>query len=108
MTIRIHNLRRLPPDIDLKTLAASRLDLPEEDILSLDVVKTTMDARHRLPVRVYSLDVEVGDPESVLERLSGDRQVGPAPPPRARTTRGPGDGSDPSLWWSAPARQGCS
>ncbi len=105
MAIRIQNLRRIPPEIDLETLVARRLDLPEEDILSLDVVKTTTDARHHLPVRVYSLDVEVTDPESVLQKLSDDRQVAPAPPPATGSYEGPRRrmGSQPLVVGTGPA-----
>lgn len=87
--LRIQNLRRIPPDLDLRTLAAQKLGIPEAEILSLDVVKSSMDARKRRPTRVYVLDVEVADPEAVLERLRNDPQVGPTPPPSGARYEGP-------------------
>ena len=105
MTLRIRNLRRIPPDIDLRALAARRLSIPESEILSLCVARSSTDARRRNPVRVYSLDVEVTDPRAVLKHLAHDAQVGEAP--RTRTDRYEGAktriGSQPLIVGAGPA-----
>lgn len=103
--LRIQNLRRIPPDLDLRTLAARRLGIPEDEILSVSVVKSSMDARGRRPTRVYILDVEVADPETVLRALEHDPQVGPTPPPAGGDYAGPRVriGSEPLVVGTGPA-----
>ena len=89
MKIRITNLRQVDPTVDIKDLAARRLNIPPEEIRGLEVVKTSMDARHRQPVRVFNLDLELADSQTVLARFKGDPQIGPTPPPKETLYDGP-------------------
>jgi uncharacterized FAD-dependent dehydrogenase len=89
MKLRIANLRLPSPEADLHLEAGRKLRLPPEEILDLEIVKSSVDARGRRPVRVVNLNVEVKDPEGTLARLAGDRQVMAAPPPKDGLYEGP-------------------
>jgi len=89
MKLRIANLRLPSPEADLHLEAGRKLRLPPEEILGLEVVKSSVDARGRRPVRVVNLNVEVKDPEGTLARLTGDAQVMAAPPPKDGLYEGP-------------------
>jgi len=64
-------------DTPLTLLAARRLRLPPESIVSVRIVRRAIDARRKYSIGfVYSLDVEVEPAEGqVLSRLRGDRDV---------------------------------
>ena len=74
MKIRIYNLRDRSRETDLQELAARRLALPVKDVLSVDVVKKSMDGRGARPTRVWTLDVDVADPKTVLAAHQADNQ----------------------------------
>ncbi len=105
MKIRLTNLRLHDPGGDLRALAARRLGIPAEEIHSLEVVKTSVDARGHRPVRVHNLDLEVDDPKAVLSRFRGDAQVGPAPELQDAIYKGPlaRPGAQPIVVGAGPA-----
>ncbi len=89
MKIRISNLRQPDPSVEVRELAARRLNIDPGEIHAVDVVKTSVDARHHRPVRVFNLDLELADPEAVLARFKNDPQIGPAPRPKNAAYAGP-------------------
>jgi len=105
MKIRVRNLRHSPPELTLVDLVAQRLGGESDEILGIDVVKTSVDSRHHRPIRVHTVDVEVRVPELVLERFRGDPQVAPAPPPPEDAFSGPRKrlGAQPLVVGSGPA-----
>jgi uncharacterized FAD-dependent dehydrogenase len=105
MKLRVHNLRHRSPHTDIRTLVARRLDVPPETIRSLEVIRESVDARHHSPVRVYTVEVEIADAESVLTRRAADAGIQPAPPPKAAGYAGPRVriGAEPLVVGSGPA-----
>ena len=59
MKIRVRNLRHSPPELTMVDLVAQRLGGESDEILGIDVVKTSVDSRHHRPIRVHTVDVEV-------------------------------------------------
>jgi uncharacterized protein len=81
--IRLSELA-LPLDHSPEALRAAvlqRLGIPDAQLLSIQLVKRSYDARKKhSDIRfVYILDLTLLDPASVLKRLAGDPQVRPAP-----------------------------
>lgn len=80
--IRITSLQ-LPlghADEALLPAIAARLGLEPAEIAGYSVFKRSYDARRRRAIRVvYTVDVDTGREESVLQRLAEDPQVRPAP-----------------------------
>jgi hypothetical protein len=105
MKLRIQNLRQLPPEASLTALVAERLAVSAEEVLSVEVVKSSVDSRRHRPIRVYTLDVEVASPEPVLARFRADPQIAPAPAPREGFYQGPLKrlGSQPLVVGTGPA-----
>jgi len=89
MTLRITNLRETVPGMDLEKLVAARLGVPPGAVAAVTVVRTSVDGRKHRPVRVFTLDVDVDDMDAVLKRLAHDAQIGPTPPPKDDSYRGP-------------------
>ena len=105
MNIRLTNLRQIRSTDDLKLLAARRLSIEVTDIRALTVLRTTVDARGRRPVRVLNLDLDVAHAGRVLARHSRDAQVGPVPQPKGAYYEGPKRrlGSQPLVVGTGPA-----
>ncbi len=81
-----------PPEA-LRAAACKRLGLADRDLRELAIFRRGYDARNKSRiVLVYALDVEVRDEAAVLERLRGDRRIGPSPDMRYRfVARAPAD-----------------
>lgn len=86
MAIRINNLR-LPlehSERELTRQAARELGLKEKDILSLQIVRRSVDARRKDRIWfVYAVDVEVTQEERVLARCRGKGQIAAVSTPAA-------------------------
>ena len=88
--LKVENLK-LAPEEPLSALtahAARALKLRERDILSLKVLRRSVDAREDVKL-VYTAAVEAADEAAVLRRLRGSPRVSvytPAPACRALTS----------------------
>ncbi len=80
--LRITELR-LPldhPEDDLRKALLTRLGIKSSDLLSFTVFRRAWDARKKSAIKlVYTIDAEVCDETSVLERLAGEKHVNVAP-----------------------------
>ncbi|MBB3192925.1 NAD(P)/FAD-dependent oxidoreductase [Roseateles terrae] len=80
--IRINELR-LPlnhPEEALRPAIVSRLGIPDAHLQSFTVFKRSYDARKKAAmVLIYSVDCEVENEATVLQRLQGDAHVKPSP-----------------------------
>ena len=85
--IRVHQIA-LPldhPPEALPLAVAKRLKLPPEALGELQLFRRSVDARHKNAIElVYSVDVEVANPEAVLHRLRRDPKVMATPEPLQR------------------------
>src|SRR5262249_29794224 len=73
---------RLPidhPENALRAAVLKRLDITEADLAGFSVFRRAVDARKPGIVFTYTVDVEIRNEETVLERGNDDRRVGPAP-----------------------------
>jgi uncharacterized FAD-dependent dehydrogenase len=69
----------------LRAAVVARLDVADNDVLSLTVARRGYDARRRSAISlVYAVDVAVRDEPAVLRRFAGNPRVGPAPDTRYR------------------------
>jgi len=89
MKLRLFNLRTDASHPDLAGLAAARLRIDPEEILSVEVVKRSVDGRSRRPVRVYTLEVETPNAEGLLKTFAGDPGVRAAIPAKDAVYEGP-------------------
>ena len=84
--LRIQNLTMMPRHTpqELKKAAARVLGIRPQEILSLEIVKKSLDARKKSRIQwVYTVDVSCEGPEQLLLRRGGSRI---APSPRDRYT----------------------
>src|SRR5262245_22465367 len=73
---------RLPidhPETALRAAILSRLSIPPADLIDFSVFRRAVDARKPGIVFSYTVDAEVRDEGTILERLNGDRHVAVAP-----------------------------
>ncbi|MFA7279025.1 MAG: NAD(P)/FAD-dependent oxidoreductase [Sterolibacterium sp.] len=69
----------------LREAILERLGIAAPELLGYTIFRRGYDARKKSQiVLTYTLDVEVADPQAVLQRLSGDRHFGPSPDTRYR------------------------
>ena len=67
-------------DEELRRAAAEALGIAPERVLAVEVYRRSADARGRgAPRLVYTVDVEVVDPDAVLARVAGDSRITEAP-----------------------------
>jgi len=65
---------------ELKTAILQRLDITPPELIGYSIFRRGYDARRKSAVLfVYTIDTEVKNEESVLERLHGDKHVGRTP-----------------------------
>ena len=65
---------------DLRAAIRKRLSIPDSALLGYSIFRRGVDARRRhAPALIYTLDVTVADEAALLQRLHGDRRVGPTP-----------------------------
>ncbi len=68
------------PDADLKAAILHRLSIRAGDLIGFTVFRRGVDARKKSDIHfVYSVDAEVQDEQSVLQRLHDDHHVAPTP-----------------------------
>ena len=89
MRLRLYNLRVKLGPVDLAALAAERLLVQPADLGEISVVKSSVDGRKRVPVQVWTLDVEIDSGDRILQRFKGDPGVVQAPPPKQDRWAGP-------------------
>lgn len=103
--VKIEGLKLAPGQEEalLRGKAARLLRVPEGDVLSLQVLRRSVDAREELRL-VYTAAVELRQEKAVLRRVR-DRRVTPYTP---EVYRLPGTLAAPgSRWSSARGREGC-
>ncbi|WP_295473563.1 NAD(P)/FAD-dependent oxidoreductase [uncultured Pseudomonas sp.] len=81
--LRINELK-LPldhSDEELRSALVQRLGIADSDLLDFTVFKRSYDARKKSSemLFIYTLDFNVRDETGLLNKLAGDRQIGPAP-----------------------------
>ena len=104
--VKIEGLKLAPGQEEalLRGKAARLLRVPEGDVLSLQVLRRSVDAREELRL-VYTAAVELRQEKAVLRRVR-DKRVTPYAPETYRlpeVLRAPG-----RRWSSARGREGCS
>ncbi len=74
---------KLPLDHAMSALVASileRLGIDENELVGYTIFKRSVDARRRSAIlHIYTLDVEVGDEQALVARLTGQRHVTSTP-----------------------------
>ena len=65
---------------ELRRAVLQRLNLADDELLQLTIVRRGVDARKRGAIAfVYTLDLDLRDEAAVLQRFAQDNQLGPAP-----------------------------
>ncbi len=75
MKIRVNNIRQRSREEPLRRTVAKRLGIAQDAILSLNIVRESVDSRSSRPVRVINVAITVTDAEKLLRRFAGDPQV---------------------------------
>ncbi len=79
---------KLPLEHDndaLRPALCRRLGIADTELIAFSIFRRSYDARKKSAITlIYTLDFEVGDEVALLDRLAGDRNVGPTPDSRYR------------------------
>ena len=74
---------RLPfdhSDAELQAAVIKKLNIPQQDLLSLSIARKSFDARRKGTIRCdYTIHADVSDEQGVLKKLANDQQVRVAP-----------------------------
>ena len=80
--IQINGIR-LPfdhSDAELQAAVIKKLNIPQQDLLSLSIARKSFDARRKGNIRCdYTIHADVSDEQGVLKKLANDQQVRVAP-----------------------------
>ncbi|MFI4940047.1 MAG: NAD(P)/FAD-dependent oxidoreductase [Burkholderiales bacterium] len=73
------------PESDIRTAILTLLGIASDDLLDFSIFRRSHDARKKSTIMlIYALDVNVNNEAQVLDRLAGNRHVGPSPDTRYR------------------------